>query len=80
MAVGVGFEPTMTCAITVFKTAAFVHSAIPPYATFALPTRFPRNVVRYTEHTLYSISQIHDAVNFNLKKKQMILKEAYIEK
>ena len=30
MAVGVGFEPTMACAITVFKTAAFVHSAIPP--------------------------------------------------
>ena len=30
MAVGVGFEPTMARAITVFKTAAFVHSAIPP--------------------------------------------------
>ena len=30
MAVGVGFEPTVTCATTVFKTAAFVHSAIPP--------------------------------------------------
>ena len=30
MAVGVGFEPTMAFAITVFKTAAFVHSAIPP--------------------------------------------------
>ena len=30
VAVGVGFEPTVTCATTVFKTAAFVHSAIPP--------------------------------------------------
>ena len=34
MAVGVGFEPTMACAITVFKTAAFVHSAIPPMFHF----------------------------------------------
>ena len=30
MAVGVGFEPTVTCATTVFKTAAFDLSAIPP--------------------------------------------------
>ena len=29
-AVGVGFEPTVAYATTVFKTAAFVHSAIPP--------------------------------------------------
>ena len=27
---GVGFEPTMDCSIPVFKTGAFVHSAIPP--------------------------------------------------
>ena len=26
----VGFEPTMDCSIPVFKTGAFVHSAIPP--------------------------------------------------
>jgi hypothetical protein len=25
-----GFEPPVTCATTVFKTAAFDHSAIPP--------------------------------------------------
>ena len=28
----VGFEPTEPCGSTVFKTAAFNHSAIPPYA------------------------------------------------
>ncbi|MBN1276421.1 MAG: hypothetical protein JXA35_02930, partial [Deltaproteobacteria bacterium] len=27
---GVGFEPTIPLGITVFKTAAFNHSAIPP--------------------------------------------------
>ncbi len=27
---GVGFEPTVTCATTVFKTVAFGHSATPP--------------------------------------------------
>ena len=27
----VGFEPTEPCGSTVFKTAAFNHSAIPPY-------------------------------------------------
>ena len=27
---GAGFEPTMDCSIPVFKTGAFVHSAIPP--------------------------------------------------
>ncbi len=32
VAVGVGFEPTVACATTVFKTAAFVHSAIPPFS------------------------------------------------
>ena len=26
----VGFEPTVPCGTTVFKTAAFNHSAIPP--------------------------------------------------
>ena len=31
MAEGEGFEPPETCASTVFKTAAFDHSAIPPY-------------------------------------------------
>ena len=30
MAVGAGFEPAMPFDITVFKTAAFDHSAIPP--------------------------------------------------
>ncbi len=30
MAEGVGFEPTEACASTVFKTAAFGHSATPP--------------------------------------------------
>ena len=30
MAEGVGFEPTSRCRDTVFKTAAFDHSAIPP--------------------------------------------------
>ncbi len=30
MAEGVGFEPTEVLASTVFKTAAFDHSAIPP--------------------------------------------------
>ncbi len=30
MAEGVGFEPTSRCRETVFKTAAFDHSAIPP--------------------------------------------------
>ena len=30
LAEGVGFEPTIPCGITVFKTVAFVHSAIPP--------------------------------------------------
>ncbi len=29
---GEGFEPPETCASTVFKTAAFDHSAIPPIA------------------------------------------------
>jgi hypothetical protein len=33
MAEGVGFEPTVPYGTTVFKTAAFDHSAIPP-ATF----------------------------------------------
>ena len=40
MAEGVGFEPTETCASAVFKTAAFVHSAIPPgNATLQVPPR-----------------------------------------
>ena len=30
LAEAVGFEPTMPCGITVFKTAAFNHSATPP--------------------------------------------------
>lgn len=30
MAEEVGFEPTVPCGTTVFKTAAFNHSAIPP--------------------------------------------------
>lgn len=30
VAEGVGFEPTIPLGITVFKTAAFNHSAIPP--------------------------------------------------
>ncbi len=30
LAEGVGFEPTNPCGLTVFKTVAFVHSAIPP--------------------------------------------------
>jgi hypothetical protein len=30
MAEGVGFEPTLACAKTVFKTVAIVHSATPP--------------------------------------------------
>ena len=30
MAEGVGFEPTNPDGLTVFKTVAFVHSAIPP--------------------------------------------------
>ena len=30
MAEGVGFEPTVPLGTTVFKTAAFNHSAIPP--------------------------------------------------
>ncbi len=38
MAEGVGFEPTETDASAVFKTAAFVHSAIPPASEFAIPT------------------------------------------
>ncbi len=33
MAEEVGFEPTDTCASTVFKTAAFGRSATPPYLT-----------------------------------------------
>ncbi len=33
---GEGFEPPETCASTVFKTAAFDHSAIPPvYASLS---------------------------------------------
>ena len=31
MAEGVGFEPTRTCALTVFKTVAIDHSANPPF-------------------------------------------------
>ena len=34
----VGFEPTEPFSSTVFKTAAFNHSAIPPYMLFS-PTR-----------------------------------------
>ena len=30
VAEGVGFEPTIPCGIPVFKTGAFVRSAIPP--------------------------------------------------
>ena len=30
MAEGVGFEPTVGCPTSVFKTDAFVHSATPP--------------------------------------------------
>ena len=37
MAEGVGFEPTETCASAVFKTAAFVHSAIPPAGRILYP-------------------------------------------
>ena len=33
MAEEVGFEPTVPCGTTVFKTAAFNHSAIPPRAS-----------------------------------------------
>ena len=33
MAVGVGFEPTEPLGSTVFKTAAFDHSASPPNST-----------------------------------------------
>jgi hypothetical protein len=31
MAEGAGFEPAVPCGTTVFKTAAFNHSAIPPH-------------------------------------------------
>ena len=31
LAEGVGFEPTEACTSAVFKTAAFDHSAIPPF-------------------------------------------------
>ena len=33
----VGFEPTVPCGTTVFKTAAFNHSAIPPYTVQRIP-------------------------------------------
>ena len=41
MAEGVGFEPTEVLPSTVFKTAAFDHSAIPPcsYEPLYLPFR-----------------------------------------
>ena len=41
MAEGVGFEPTEVLPSTVFKTAAFDHSAIPPisYEPIYLPFR-----------------------------------------
>ena len=35
----VGFEPTVPCGTTVFKTAAFNHSAIPPLSK--IPERGP---------------------------------------
>ncbi len=35
MAVGVGFEPTELLHSTIFKTAAFDHSAIPPFNILA---------------------------------------------
>jgi hypothetical protein len=38
MAEGVGFEPTSRCRETVFKTAAFDHSAIPPNESKFLPS------------------------------------------
>ena len=34
MAEEVGFEPTVPCGTTVFKTAAFNHSATPPLKRF----------------------------------------------
>jgi hypothetical protein len=34
MAEGVGFEPTLACAKTVFKTVTIVHSVTPPEAYF----------------------------------------------
>ena len=40
--VGVGFEPTVAYATTVFKTAAFVHSAIPPSFFIALTLIIPQ--------------------------------------
>ena len=39
MAVEVGFEPTVPCGTTVFKTAAFDHSATPPYCQDCGPRR-----------------------------------------
>ena len=36
MAEGVGFEPTEVLPSTVFKTAAFNHSAIPPNKTMII--------------------------------------------
>ena len=34
LAEAVGFEPTVPCGTTVFKTAAFNHSATPPHAAY----------------------------------------------
>ena len=36
MAEEVGFEPTVPCGTTVFKTAALDHSATPPHETAIL--------------------------------------------
>jgi hypothetical protein len=43
MAEGVGFEPTVPYGTTVFKTAAFDHSAIPP-AIFRIVNKTAKSI------------------------------------
>ena len=48
MAEEVGFEPTVPCGTTVFKTAAFDHSATPPRQLFQPMSPFRRGGLRVT--------------------------------
>ena len=48
MAEEVGFEPTVPCGTTVFKTAAFDHSATPPRQLFQPMSPFRRGGLRMT--------------------------------
>ena len=66
MAEEVGFEPTVPCGTTVFKTAAFNHSAIPPGSLRRLRC-WQACVSRETSHGAIAITERRTRIPYNVR-------------